>query len=200
MHGQAAPKKNEFSETGIPFIRAGSLEALLNGSKEDTLGKVNPKTATENGLKLYPKDTVVFAKSGMSATIGRVYKLVGDLYVVSHLATLIPTGKYDPTYLTYWLRQHSPANLINDPSYPSIRVADIENLFIPDVSIEEQRRVVAILDKADGIRRKREQALALADDFLHATFLDMFGDPVANPKGWPKTTIGEVVKLSSGKG
>ncbi|PHR11215.1 MAG: restriction endonuclease subunit S [Sphingopyxis sp.] len=50
--------------------------------------------------------------------------------------------------------------------------------------LTEQKRIAAILDKADAIRRKRQQAIQLADDFLRAVFLDMFGDPVTNPKGW----------------
>lgn len=50
--------------------------------------------------------------------------------------------------------------------------------------ITEQKCIAAILDKADAIRRKRQQAIKLADDFLRAAFLDMFGDPVANPKSF----------------
>ncbi|MBT1120064.1 restriction endonuclease subunit S [Stutzerimonas nitrititolerans] len=62
---------------------------------------------------------------------------------------------------------------------------------IPLPPLPEQKRIAAILDKADAIRRKRQQAIQLADDFLRAVFLDMFGDPVTNPKGW------NVVELST---
>ncbi len=55
---------------------------------------------------------------------------------------------------------------------------------IPLPPLEEQKRIVTILDKADAIRQKRQQAIALADDFLRSVFLDMFGDPVTNPLGW----------------
>ncbi|HCF4246200.1 TPA: restriction endonuclease subunit S, partial [Pseudomonas aeruginosa] len=51
---------------------------------------------------------------------------------------------------------------------------------IPLPPLSEQKRIAAILDKADAIRRKRQQAIQLADDFLRAVFLDMFGDPVTN--------------------
>jgi len=54
-------------------------------------------------------------------------------------------------------------------------------IFLP--SRDEQRRIAAILDKADIIRRRREQVLTLADDFLWSVFLGMFGDPSANPMG-----------------
>ncbi len=61
----------------------------------------------------------------------------------------------------------------------------------PEKSLKEQKRIAAILDKADGIRRKRQQAIQLADDFLRSVFLDMFGDPVTNPKDFPISKLGE---------
>lgn len=51
--------------------------------------------------------------------------------------------------------------------------------------LAEQRRIADILDKADTIRRKRKEAIALTEELLRSTFLEMFGDPVTNPKGWP---------------
>ncbi|MHB1261486.1 MAG: restriction endonuclease subunit S [Thermoplasmatota archaeon] len=58
--------------------------------------------------------------------------------------------------------------------------------------ISEQRRVVGVLKSIDAIRRKRAQASRLLDDALHGIFLDMFGDPATNPKGWPIESIGGV--------
>jgi type I restriction enzyme S subunit len=60
-------------------------------------------------------------------------------------------------------------------------------------SLPEQQRIAAILDKADAIRRKLQQSLQLSDDFLRSVFLDMFGDPVTNPKGWPLHTLTSVI-------
>lgn len=58
--------------------------------------------------------------------------------------------------------------------------------------LDEQKRIAAILDKADDIRRKRQEALRLTDDFLRSVFLDLFGDPVTNPKGWEIRKSGEL--------
>jgi type I restriction enzyme S subunit len=66
------------------------------------------------------------------------------------------------------------------------QIADIE---IPLPPLEEQRRIAAILDKADAVRRKRKEAIALTEELLRSAFLEMFGDPVTNPKGW------EIVEL-----
>lgn len=71
------------------------------------------------------------------------------------------------------------------------RPAEVGNIEIPLPPLPEQKRIAAILDKADTIRRKRQQAIQLADDFLRAVFLDMFGDPVTNPKGFNTRFLGD---------
>jgi type I restriction enzyme S subunit len=60
----------------------------------------------------------------------------------------------------------------------------------------EQRRIAAILDKADALRAKRREAIAKLDQLLQSVFLEMFGDPVTNPKGWPMKFFGEVCESS----
>ena len=64
--------------------------------------------------------------------------------------------------------------------------------------LDQQKRIAAILDKADAIRRKRQQAIKLADDFLRAVFLDMFGDPVTNPKGWDVRPLRDISRIQIG--
>ena len=65
-------------------------------------------------------------------------------------------------------------------------------IYVPP--LEEQRRIAAILDKADGVRRKRKEAIRLTEELLKSTFLEMFGDPVTNPKGWETHKLKEFTK------
>jgi len=69
---------------------------------------------------------------------------------------------------------------------------------IPLPPLPEQRRIAAILDKADAVCRKRQNALDLADDFLRSAFLNLFGDPVTNPKGWPVKKLEDSADIRSG--
>lgn len=78
------------------------------------------------------------------------------------------------------------------------RPAEVEHIEIPLPPLAEQKRIAAILDKADAIRRKRQQAIKLADDFLRAVFLDIFGDPVTNPKGWEVKSLKDISRIQIG--
>lgn len=199
--GQGAPKDNEFSESGVPFVRAGSLEALLSGKKESELELVSPETAKLRKLKTYPKGTILFAKSGMSATKDRVYILQNPAHVVSHLATLIPKDGAHVDYLRLALKRFPPSSLIKDPAYPAIGLGEIENFEIPvPEEFDNQIRIAHLLGKVEGLIAQRKQHLQQLDDLLKSVFLEMFGDPVRNQKGWEPTTIGQIIKVASGNG
>jgi type I restriction enzyme S subunit len=68
----------------------------------------------------------------------------------------------------------------------------VSRIELPLPPLLEQRRIAAVLDQAEGLRAKRRAALAQLDTLIQAIFLDMFGDPVTNPKGWVKKTLGDV--------
>jgi len=193
--GQGAPQKEtDFSSKGIPFIRAGSIEELLNGGDEMNLPKVNSEIAKQYRLKLYQPNTIVFAKSGMSAMKGRIYKLKNPCYVVNHLATLELNENALPDYVVYALRKFSPVRLINDISYPSLKQSKIETYEIPFPSLATQTHIAQILSKAETLIEQRKQSIALLDEFLKSTYLEMFGDPVRNEKKWEKKKLKDVCK------
>lgn len=175
--GQGAPQKDsDFSNEGIPFIRAGSIEELLNGGDEMNLPKVNSEIAKQYRLKLYQPNTIVFAKSGMSAMKGRIYKLKNPCYVVNHLATLQLNENALPDFVVYVLRYFSPVKLINDISYPSLKQSKIETYEIPLPSLSDQIQIANILSKAETLIEQRKQSIALLDEFLKSSFLKMFGE------------------------
>ncbi|EPX9364574.1 restriction endonuclease subunit S [Aeromonas veronii] len=89
-------------------------------------------------------------------------------------------------------------NYVTGTTRQRISRGNLSNLNIALPPLKEQKRIAAILDKADAIRQKRQQAIALADDFLRSVFLDMFGDPITNPKGWDLSTIGKLGNVITG--
>lgn len=76
----------------------------------------------------------------------------------------------------------------------------VKSVSVPLPPLAEQRRIASILDQADELRQKRQQAIEKLDQLLQATFIDMFGDPVSNPKGWDLVNLESLLakKLISG--
>ena len=183
--GQPAPQKKEiFGDDGYPFIRAGSLEALIDGNGRTE--RILPQVGKELRLRLFPRNTILFAKSGMSAKIGRVYKLEEPSYVVSHLAAIIPhEDKIDPEWLKRWLEYNPPSRLIPNEAYPSIKLSEIAKLQLKLEAINRQKEISGFLKNADKLRQTRKEQLVLLDNYLKSIFFNMFGDPVTNEKDWP---------------
>jgi type I restriction enzyme S subunit len=77
------------------------------------------------------------------------------------------------------------------------RPAQVAEIQIPLPPLDEQKRIAAILDAADALRAKRRQSIAQLDALIQSTFLDLFGDPVTNPMGWPMVTIGDLLTSTS---
>lgn len=78
------------------------------------------------------------------------------------------------------------------------RPAQVAKIRIPLPSLDEQRRIAAILDKADALRTKRRKALAQLDRLAQSIFVEMFGDPVRNDLNWPQRTVSEICELVRG--
>jgi len=144
------------------------------------------KKVTENDL--------VMANTGSP---GRVFKgkpgiLSNNLFKISFDLKVV-----DRNYLYLILSSNVFQNMLQSQMKGGIQKhlghQTISRQEIPLPTLDEQKRIAAILDKADAIRRKRQQAIQLADDFLRSVFLDMFGDPVTNPKGWEVKTLGDVI-------
>lgn len=107
-------------------------------------------------------------------------------------------NKLDLRYLFYILSGIDLTKKTITTSIPGLNRDDLYDTFIKLPPFEEQKRIVDLLDKAEGIRQKREQAIKLADDFLRATFATMYGNPITNPQKWPVHLMGEIIEFKGG--
>lgn len=110
---------------------------------------------------------------------------------IAHLP--VSTEALLPEYL-YRALQAAPLSRGSDRAVlgKTLNKSKLAGIRLPLPPLEEQRRIAAILDKADELRAKRRAALEQLDTLTQAIFLDMFGDPAANSRGWPLVQIGEV--------
>jgi|TARA_Y100000782_G_scaffold112700_1_gene143544 type I restriction enzyme, S subunit len=135
------------------------------------------------------------------ATCGNVHISEPKSYINGNAMALdeLDREKVDIRFLYYYLLGRGFDDVISGSAQPQITGQGLTKIEIPLPPLPEQKRIAAILDKADAIRRKRQQAIQLADDFLRAVFLDMFGDPVTNPKGWDVKPLSAGIRsISSG--
>ncbi len=121
------------------------------------------------------------------------YQVEGKCWVNNHAHVLRPTSKIDIRYLCRHLEKYDVRPYINGATREKLNKGTAQELIISLPPLEEQKRIAKILDKADAIRRKRQQAISLTDQLLRSVFLDIFGDPVTNPKGWEKLRLEDVV-------
>ncbi|MDH0690459.1 restriction endonuclease subunit S [Stutzerimonas stutzeri] len=193
----------DFAERGVPFLRIQNI----NGNTVSLNDVLYIEEGTHNALarsKIRAGDFLIT----IAGTIGRT-AIVPQDFPESNCNQAVAILRFDesklwPKFLLYWLSTEDATSQISGrkvtATISNLSLGQIKELEIPLPTLPEQKRIAAILDKADAIRRKRQQAIQLADDFLRAVFLDMFGDPVTNPKGWELKTLGELcAKITDGE-
>lgn len=188
--GSTPSKANEsYWDGNIPFVTPSELDG-----DQDVISAA--AYVTEEGAsvaRLVPKNSIMVCCIG---SLGKLGVAGCDLLTNQQINTLV----FDPKKVDFRYGYHFCKTLkpYLERIAPSTTIAIVNKsrfseIEIPLPPLEEQKRIAAILDKGDGLRRKRAQAIALADDFLRATFLDMFGDPVTNPKGWDTVKLEELI-------
>lgn len=192
--GGATPKRNIVSYWGgdIPWITPKDVSNLSEPYIYEA-----PEYITKTGYKaaatyMLPVGTILLTSR---APIGNVAIAGIELCTNQGFKSLIPGRNVHNKYLYHCIKKFVPQLelLGNGATFKEVSKKVVENFEIPLPPFEEQKRIAEILDKADGIRQKREQAIKLADDFLRATFLDMFGTPANNIHHFPKGTIRDLV-------
>lgn len=157
------------------------------------------QTLTELGYsscsaKLIPAQSVLFSSR---APIGHVAINTIPMCTNQGFKSFVPNPKrVSPDYLYYWLKANKLylQSLGNGATFKEVSKAIVAEVRIPLPELPEQRRIAAILDKADALRAKRREAIAKLDQLLQSVFLEMFGDPVTNPKGWPQVRFSELLE------
>ena len=200
--GNPAPQDAaDFSEDGHPFVRMQDVgREHHTRTLAHTADKLTADAIRRNRLRLYPAGTLLIPKSGASINLNHRALLARDAYVVSHLATVVPdTSLVDAEYLYFWSLTYDPRSQAQTTSLPSLPTSLIKSAQIPLPSLPEQRRIVDVLSRAEGIVRLRREAQRKAAELVPALFLDMFGDPASNPKGWPVTRIGDLGRVQLGR-
>ncbi len=186
--GSQPPKSDFISEEKDGYIRL----LQIRDYKTDNYKTYIP---IDKARRFCSKDDVMIGRYG--PPVFQILRGLEGSYNVA-LMKAEPVDGVDKNYLYYLLKQDALFRLIDGLSQRTAGQSGVDMdalksypVLLPPLT--EQKRIAAILDKADSLRRKNQQAIQLADQFLRAVFLDMFGDPVTNPKGWDIVKVGSIV-------
>lgn len=185
-----------------PILRAnniGEYGLLLDDFVYVPDTKISPKQ------RLRPNDVLVAASSGSISVVGKTAQTRDgfDGGFGAFCKVLRPGTKVDPIYFGHFFKTPSYRRIISSlaagANINNLKNEHLDNLQIPLPPLADQKRIAAILDAADALRAKRRESLAQLDTLLQSTFLDMFGDPLTNPKGWDVVDFKEVGTSRLGK-
>lgn len=192
--GNPAPQdRAAFGVDGTPFIRMQDVgRTHVSTDLRDSIDKIAEAWPGRSSLRLFPAGSILIPKSGASINLNHRALLGIDAYVVSHLAVVIPDRqRIDPEYLFWWSVGYDPRHRAQVTSLPSLPLSILNAAELPLPPLPEQRRIVDILNRAAGIRRLRRHALEKTRALIPALFVEIFGDPGTNPKGWRISRLGE---------
>lgn len=196
-------KTSDFTESGVPVVFVQNVRAgFFDGSRKRFVSAEKAKDLAYH--KVVPGDLVI-TKMGLPPCVAAIYpdtELPGIVTADIIKLSVDPT-KADSRFVMHYLNSPDAKQEIGRITFgvtrPKVTLADFREIGIQLPPIDEQRRIAAILDEADAIRRKREEGIRLTEELLRSTFLDMFGDPVQNERGWPTVKVMDAGEVQLGR-
>ena len=193
--GTPSKSNPEYYGGNIPWVKTGDLKNEYLYEVEDFITEEGLKNSS---AKMYEADTVLIAMYG--ATIGATSILKMNACTNQACAAFKKNEQVIPEYLYYFLRSKKE-KFVKDGvggAQPNISAGYLKKVEMELPSIDEQKVIVDILDRISGVVSKRNFELQSLDDLIKARFVELFGDPMINPKGFPVKTIEEVSVLNKG--
>jgi type I restriction enzyme S subunit len=201
------PRKSEIDKDTVDEV---SFVAMADVSEDGFISEHETRSLSEvySGYTYFKKDDVLLAKitpcfeNGKAAIADNIPNEIG--FGSSEFHVLRTNGKVLPKYLFYALwnepfREHGSKKMTGSAGQKRVPTNFLKNYEIPLPSLSEQKAIVAKLDRAQRLIDIDKEMLAKYDELIQSVFLDMFGDPVTNSKGWEVKKLGDLTtKVGSG--
>ncbi|NCD10271.1 MAG: restriction endonuclease subunit S [Negativicutes bacterium] len=180
----------------IPWIKIGDIKGKF---VDEASEYITDAGLANSSAKLFPPDTLLYT---IFATLGEAAILRVKAATNQAIAGIIIKNRDEVLmeYLFYALCsiKERVKNIGRGVAQNNINLSILKNIEIPLPPIEEQKRIADILEKASNLIDMRKQQLEKMDLLIKSKFIDMFGDPVTNPKGWDVKKIGELTNVFTG--
>lgn len=172
-----------------------SIADLTKSGKyiSETKEWLSESAVVESGIKVIPADTVVMS---FKLSIGKTAITSENMYSNEAIMAFHDKHVIDvlPEYIYYMFKYKNWDEGSNKAVMgKTLNKATLSEVEIEICSIEEQRAIIDVLDKMMSVIEHREKELSLLEDIIRARFVEMFGDPIQNPKGWDTSLIENLV-------
>jgi len=184
------PPRNEPENYGgdLAWIKPPDLDkTIFISDSEEKISEIGRRK-----VRLLPKGSVLV---GCIGNIGKVAIADSELCTNQQINGIIPNKEIvDSIFLFYTMKRIRPKleQIASSAVVPLLNKTDFSNIEISLPPLPIQKKIAAILEKAERLKEWRKEADKLTDEFLKSTFLEMFGDPQNNPKKWEKLKIRDV--------
>lgn len=166
---------------------------------EDTKEKISASAVKESGIKSVPANTVIMS---FKLSLGKTAITQEPVYTNEAIMAFIPTGKYTvlPDYFYYlfsakdWTKGTNRAVMGT-----TLNKATLGAVSVTVPPLNEQRKIVMVLDKVSDLLAKRHQQLDKLDELVKSRFIEMFGEPENNNKAWPVKSLDKLCTVGSSK-
>ena len=194
--GTPLTSKTEYYNGDIPWAITEDITSSDMYIKQ-TKKKITKKGINNSSAKLFPKGTLLLTMYG---TVGKVAITEVEMATNQAILGLIPKKQVDTLYLYYFLKsfENKWQNFMRTTTQSNINATIVKRLLVPIPPLEEQKKIVEILQFADYLKERRREAIKLIDKIVMSVFYDMFGDPATNPKGWEVKKLEEIGGVRSG--
>ena len=196
--GTPSRSKPEFWNDGnIPWIKIGNIKSKYVSEADEYITQAG---LDGSSAKMLSKGTILYT---IFATLGEAGILTIDACTNQAIAGITIKDKrvIDTNYLYYYLKSKKEYvnSLGRGVAQNNINMSMLRKFEVPVPAIDDQKQIVDVLEKANSIIECRKTELQRLDDLIKARFVEMFGDPVANPMRWPVKKLKElVVQVNSG--
>jgi restriction endonuclease S subunit len=161
----------------------------------------NGQQGTIDGF-LFDEPLILLAEDGGffdAPERGIAYRISGKSWVNNHAHIIKPKNGLDLSFLCRVLENYDVTPFISGTTRAKLTKGQAEKIEIPLPPLDEQKRIAAILDQANELRRKRRLGFGRLDALTRSIFVNLFGDPTTDTGQWPQTTLERFFGFQTGK-
>lgn len=196
--------KSKLVRSGLPHLRPFNISA--DGRLDFSEVYQVPETEAPKGKTQLEVGDILFNNTNSVELVGKsaIVSTAMRAGFSNHITRIrLDRNLIDPAYFSFWLARLRGTGFFSSHatqwvSQAAYKTSDLRKLEIDLPPLPEQRRIVDLLSRAEGIVRLRREAEKKAAELIPALFLDMFGDPATNPKGWPTQKLDALCDLVRG--